>query len=122
MRGDPFDFEFDPSQMEDQPTSTVTTFSLKDEQKVELEINADAGNAESAFRLYLYFAFAVRDDRKSEEWLLRSAEMDHSTAQYTLAESLFRKGMYEEAKFWCKKSMDNGNQMAKQLWGKIEKQ
>lgn len=104
-----------------QPVSSASTYHLTAEEIISLTQEANLGQASSAFRLYLYYAFSQYDNEKRLEWLKVAAERNHAVAQHNLAYDY----MYgptpnaKEAKRWAQLSLDNGNKEAQDLLNKI---
>jgi TPR repeat protein len=95
------------------------SFYLSEKQVVEFSQEAEKGNAESAFRLYLYFSFLILDSEKGFYWLEISAKNGHSVAQYSMAVFLYLGKKFKEALLWAKMAKLNGHEKADRLIGEI---
>ena len=103
------------------PISGARSFALTDAQRAELVAKAEAGDAEAAFRLSLYYTFASSDDVQRTRWLTVAAKAGHVVAQHNLAYDLYMSGKdLAEAAHWAAESAKNGNAEAGDLLKEIE--
>jgi TPR repeat protein len=103
------------------PISAGQSFALTDEQRLALIAKAEAGNAESAFRLSLYYTFTFSDAEQSMHWLSMAAKGGHGVAQHNLAYDLYMDGTdLEKAAYWAAEAQKNGNDEAGWLLKQIE--
>ena len=103
------------------PISGARSFALTDAQRAELVTKAEAGDAEAAFRLSLYYTFASSDDVQRTRWLTAAAKAGHVVAQHNLAYDLYMSGKdLAEAAHWAAESAKNGNAEAGDLLKEIE--
>ncbi|MET3396217.1 hypothetical protein ABIC33_006900 [Variovorax sp. 1140] len=103
------------------PISGARSFALTDTQRAELAAKAEAGDAEAAFRLSLYYTFASSDDVQRTRWLTVAAKAGHVVAQHNLAYDLYMNGKdLAEAAHWAAESSKNGNAEAGDLLKEIE--
>lgn len=80
-----------------------------------LKIDASSGNSQAASKLANYFAFYEFNNDKFIFWLIRSAELGNTQAQYDLAYIFFDhyqdskdKNKLDEAKKWALLAQKNG--------------
>jgi hypothetical protein len=103
------------------PISSARSFALTDTQRAELAAKAEAGDAEAAFRLSLYYTFSSSDDVQRTRWLTVAAKAGHVVAQHNLAYDLYMSGKdLAEAAHWAAESSKNGNAEAGDLLKEIE--
>jgi len=103
------------------PISGAQSYSLTDVQRAELVTKAEAGDAEAAFRLSLYYTFVSSDDVQRTRWLTAAAKAGHVVAQHNLAYDLYMSGKdLAEAAHWAAESAKNGNAEAGDLLKEIE--
>lgn len=103
------------------PISGARSFALTDAQRAELVTKAEAGDAEAAFRLSLYYTFASSDDVQRTRWLTAAAKAGHVVAQHNLAYDLYMSGKdLAGAAHWAAESAKNGNAEAGDLLKEIE--
>jgi TPR repeat protein len=105
--------------MDDIPRNPSMSFYLSEDQIVEFSQKAEKGDAEPAFRLYLYFSFLVVDLEKGRYWLEISAKNGHNIAQYSMATFLCSEKRFKEALFWAKMAKLNGMKEADHLIDRI---
>src|SRR5882672_7709068 len=65
-----------------------SSFELSRNERVKLSREAEAGNADAAFRLHLFYELTTSDRRKAEKWLKLSAELGQTAAEYSYARRL----------------------------------
>jgi TPR repeat protein len=103
------------------PISGAQSYALTEEQRLALAAKAEAGNADSAFRLSLYYTFTFSDPDQSMRWLSMAAKGGHSIAQHNLAYDLYMNGTdLAQAAYWAAESQKNGNAEAGWLLSEIE--
>jgi len=103
------------------PVSGAQTFALTDDQRLALIAKAEAGNAESAFRLSLHYTFTFSDAEQAMHWLSMAARAGHGVAQHNLAYDLYMDGTdLEKAAYWAAEAQKNGNDEAGWLLKQIE--
>ena len=103
------------------PISGAQSYSLTDVQRAELVTKAEAGDAEAAFRLSLYYTFASSDEAQRTRWLTVAAKAGHVVAQHNLAYDLYMSGKdLAEAAHWAAESSKSGNAEAGDLLKEIE--
>jgi len=96
--------------------------SLTPEEEAALVVQAEAGDAEAAFRLSKYHHFVHQDGRvRGRRWLVRAAEGGQATAQYDLAVVLqLDGGSLAQAARWAAQARRNGDADAERLLQRIE--
>jgi TPR repeat protein len=67
-----------------QPIAGVGDYNLSHVEIASLTRNANAGDSDSALRLYRYFEFVALDRPQALQWLERSASLENPEAQRTL--------------------------------------
>jgi hypothetical protein len=67
-------------------------YKLNDEDRRILETEAEKGDADAAWTLFLDNAFTLHDDAATDRWLRRAAQSGHAVAQRTLAEAIAKNG------------------------------
>jgi TPR repeat protein len=103
------------------PISGAQSYALTDEQRLALAAKAEAGNADSAFRLSLYYTFTFSDAEQAMHWLSMAAKGGHGVAQHNLAYDLYMAGTdLEKAAYWAAEAQKNGNDKAGWLLNEIE--
>lgn len=103
------------------PISGAQSYALTDEQRLALMAKAEAGNADSAFRLSLYYTFTFSDAEQAMHWLSMAAKGGHGVAQHNLAYDLYMDGTdLEKAAYWAAEAQKNGNDKAGWLLSEIE--
>jgi len=103
------------------PISGAQSYALTDAQRADLAAKAEAGDAEAAFRLSLYYTFASSDEAQRTRWLTVAAKAGHVVAQHNLAYDLYMSGKdLAEAAHWAAESAKNGNAEAGGLLKEIE--
>ncbi|WP_432726113.1 tetratricopeptide repeat protein [Variovorax sp. W6] len=103
------------------PISGAQSYALTDAQRVDLAAKAEAGDAEAAFRLSLYYTFVSSDEDQRIRWLSIAAKGGHVVAQHNLAYDLYMNGKdLAEAARWAAESLKNGNADAGDLLKEIE--
>lgn len=103
------------------PISGAQSYALTDAQRADLVTKAEAGDAEAAFRLSLYYTFSSSDDVQRTRWLTVAAKAGHVVAQHNLAYDLYMSGKdLAEAARWAAESSKNGNTEAADLLKEIE--
>lgn len=101
--------------------SGAQSYALTDAQRADLVAKAEAGDAEAAFRLSLYYTFVSSDDDQRIRWLSIAAKGGHVVAQHNLAYDLYMNGKdLAEAAHWAAESLKNGNSDAGDLLKEIE--
>jgi len=121
MQDNPFDFEINPSRADEHPVSTAATFFLEEKEVSRLIEEAKQGDSESAFRIYQYYEFSVRDEVKSQQWQQASAVLGNKIAQYNIALNFYEKDMLGFSLFWCEMAKKNGHSKALELEGRVKK-
>lgn len=121
MKNNPFDFDERYSKSDVHPESTMTTFFLDKKEISRLIEEAKVGNSESAFRIYQYYEFSVRDEVKSQQWQQASAVLGNKIAQYNIALNFYEKDMLGFSLFWCDLAKNNGHSKAHELERRINK-
>ncbi|MDR6887097.1 MULTISPECIES: tetratricopeptide repeat protein [Variovorax] len=102
------------------PISGASSYFLTPEQQAALAPNAEAGDAEAAFRLSNYHGFVRRDQEQQMRWLQLAAKSGHAVAQYNLASDLSTRGKnLAEAAHWADEARKNGNADAQRLLAAI---
>lgn len=110
-----------PASSSSSPISGAQSYSLTDVQRAELVTKAEAGDAEAAFRLSLYYTFASSDEAQRTRWLTVAAKAGHVVAQHNLAYDLYMSGKdLAEAAHWAAESSKSGNAEAGDLLKEIE--
>ena len=96
--------------------------SLTPEEEAALVAQAEAGDAEAAFRLSQYHHFVHQDGRvRGRRWLVRAAEGGQAMAQYDLALVLqLDGGSLAQAARWAAQARRNGDADAERLQQRIE--
>jgi hypothetical protein len=61
---------------------------LSHEERQHLEERVKAGDAEAAWRLYLYYSFDKHEEELGVPWLLKAAQLKHSEAQRAVADRI----------------------------------
>ncbi|GAA3918658.1 hypothetical protein [Litoribacillus peritrichatus] len=120
MSYDPNDLFGGSIPLNEDPNSTVNTFSLGEKELNILIAQGNKGDKSAAFKLYQFYEFSEYDRGKADHWLLTAANLDHIKAQYNLSVGFFQDGKYAEALYWCKKAIENGHIKAKELLEDIE--
>ena len=103
------------------PISGAQSFALTEAQRLALTAKAEGGNAESAFRLSLYYTFTFSDAEQAMHWLSMAARGGHGIAQHNLAYDLYMDGTdLDKAAYWAAEAQKNGNAEAGWLLSEIE--
>ena len=103
------------------PISGAQSYALTDAQRADLAAKAEAGDADAAFRLSLYYTFVSSDDDQRIRWLSIAAKGGHVVAQHNLAYDLYMNGKdLAEAARWAAEWLKNGNADAGDLLKEIE--
>jgi len=105
------------------PLNPSDTFNIEQSELPKLEKEALLGSPEAAFKLYQYYSFSKLDNEKSIYWITIASENGHDIAQHTLAYMLMNDSENNNrirAKFWAKKSANNGNKDALELLKEIK--
>jgi TPR repeat protein len=94
--------------------STNQSDELSDEQVVYYIKQAEDGNNQAAFRLYLYYSCIKLDRESAITWLALAATNGNVAAQYDMG-MMYDGGIYpdltdiKKAKYWFEKASCNGN-------------
>ena len=103
------------------PVSGAQSFALTEEQRLAYAAKAEAGNADAAFRLSLFYTFTFSDPEQSMKWLSMAAHRGHGTAQHNLAYDLYMDGAdLAKAAYWAEEAQKNGNDEAGWLLNEIQ--
>ena len=93
--------------------STASTYALQEQEIRGFESKAEAGSADAALRLWLYYNFSAYDDAKRLVYLRRAAELGNAHAQFNLAVELTDNPAVrdlDQAESWLAKA-DKGGQV-----------
>ncbi len=81
---DPFDTGDNPLDFSGLPQSTASSYGLSNKKIDELVKKSEAGDKDSSFRLYQYYAFVELDAVEGKKWLQKSAGQGHEVAKSNL--------------------------------------
>jgi TPR repeat protein len=104
------------------PVSGASSFVLSPDQRSALAAQAEAGNADAAFRLAQFHTFTAYDPAQRLHWLAIAAKGGHAVAQNNLAYDYLHgdKKDLAQAAHWASESLRNGNAAAAELLKEIE--
>ena len=104
------------------PVSGASSFVLSPDQRTALAAQAEAGNADDAFRLAQFHTFTAYDPAQRLHWLAIAARGGHAVAQNNLAYDYLHgdKKDLAQAAHWASESLRNGNAAAAELLKEIE--
>jgi TPR repeat protein len=106
--------------LDEDPVSTANAFGLGEEELFDLAEKSKKGDKGAAYRLYEFYQFSMYDKDKASHWLIVAANLNHGTAQHTIALDFFEDGKYEKALSWCEKAIENGEVNARELLDEIK--
>ena len=94
--------------------STNQSLMLSDDQVSNFASQANNGNADAAFRLYMYYRCIKMDYESANKWVGVAATNGNSSAQYIMG--MMNDGeLYpdlldlKKARYWFEKALSNGN-------------
>lgn len=95
----------------DNPVSTASIFNLTQIEIDLLNIKANDGDSEAAFRLAQYFTFVENKSNKKKYWLEIAEKNKHPAAAYNLAFEYFTFDKdLGKAKMWALIAFENGSE------------
>jgi hypothetical protein len=68
-------------------------YSLNDKERQTLEIEAEKGDPNAAWTLYLNYSFTLHDEAAADPWLRRAAQSGHAEGQRLLADAIAHYGL-----------------------------
>jgi len=95
-----------------QPVAGVSDLNIPAEQLQGFILKANGGDAESAFRLHLYYDAVKNDHQAGLTWLTKAAELGLPKAQYNLGVAYSYIDSIkdpEKTKYWMEKAAQNGD-------------
>ena len=91
---------------------------IDEPERMRLEREANAGSADAAFRLFLFYELLLNDRAQAKTWLRKAAENKHVIAQYNIGSILITEPDPQsraEGIAWLEKSAASGDKEARWL-------